>query len=80
MIYWLMPLVWFVLVVGSGAILVFTRPRRRSPKPNYARIAELERELGFAEPLPSTFAGLDISAFAELLAQQRAPQGRDSYL
>jgi len=46
MIYWLMPLIWFVLVVGSGAILVFTRPRQRPPRPDYGRIAELERELG----------------------------------
>jgi len=38
-IYWLLPMVWFVLVVGSGAILVFTRPRRRRRRPDYARIA-----------------------------------------
>jgi len=66
--YWLLPLVWFVLVVGSGAILVFTRPRRGRRRPDYARIAELERELGLAEPLPSTFDGLDISAFAAFAA------------
>ena len=65
-IYWLLPMVWFVLVVGSGAILVFTRPRRRRRRPDYARIAELERELGLAPPEPGAAAPV-LSAFERRL-------------
>jgi hypothetical protein len=57
-LYWLLPVIWFVLVVVAGIVYVHPPSLGRKPlslpshKPDYVKIARLERELGMAPPEP----------------------------